>query len=47
MKPFRKGRETGLLIPRTTIGVSNADAGIDLSFAAIKTTAVLAKDSEQ
>jgi len=41
---FGKGREAGLLIFGASIGVSDADAGIDPGFVDIKPTTVLTKD---
>ena len=44
---FGKGREASLLILGTTVGIGNADAGIDPCFVDIKATTVFTKDFKQ
>ncbi len=44
LKPFGKGRESGLFIFRATVGIRDTDAGIDPGFVDIKPTAVFTKD---
>ena len=44
---FEKGREACLLIFSKTVGISNADTGIDPGFVDLKATAVFTKDFEQ
>lgn len=46
-EPFGKGREAGLLILSTSVGIGNADAGIDPGFVDIKPTTVFTKDFKQ
>ena len=41
IQSFRKGRKTSLLILRTSVGISNTNAGIDPSLVDIKPTAIV------
>ena len=45
-EPLGKGREAGLLVLRTAIGVGNAYAGVNPSFVDIKSATIFAKDFE-
>ena len=44
LETFRKGRKARLFIFRASIGIRDADAGIDPGFVDIKPTAVFTKD---
>lgn len=46
-EPFGKGREAGLLILGTSVGIGNTDAGIDPSFVNIKPTTDFTKNFKQ